>query len=60
MLAIRWIAIVLAALSLTACGTYVPDIQEIGDDTQGFFLVKAIIGSIHCELRNAVAEVFKE
>ena len=50
-----------AALSfLTAgCGTYVPDIQEAGDDRKGIRLVHAIVDSVHCELRNAINIVIK-
>jgi len=47
-----------AALILVGCGATVPDIQEVGDDdAQGDLLVKAIVGSIHCELRNAINSV---
>jgi hypothetical protein len=48
-----------AALGLLGgCGTYVPDIQEGGNSTVGEDLVNAIVYSIHCELRNALADVF--
>jgi hypothetical protein len=43
---------------LGGCGTYVPSIQEIGDDTNGLLLVQAIIESIHCELRNSVTQIY--
>src|SRR5215469_6558541 len=47
-----------AILMLSACGTYVPAIQEIGDDTQGVLLVQEIVGSIRCEIRNAFAQIY--
>ena len=43
---------------LSGCGTYVPSIQEIGDDKQGRQLVQAIMSSIHCELKNAVTQIY--
>jgi hypothetical protein len=46
------------ASMLGGCGTYVPSIQEIGDDTNGLLLVQAIIESIHCELRNAATQIY--
>jgi hypothetical protein len=42
---------------LSSCGTVVPNIQEIGDDAQGELLIKAIAGSVHCEIRNAIITV---
>ena len=49
---------VYAAFALAGCGTYVPAIQEIGDDNQGLQLVHAIIDSVHCEMRNAVSQIY--
>lgn len=43
---------------LSGCGTYVPSIQEVGDDTTGLLLVQAIINSVRCELRNAVTQIY--
>jgi hypothetical protein len=46
---------ILAASSLSGCGTFVPEIQEFpagGPESQ--LLVEAIVHSIHCELRNSV------
>lgn len=43
---------------LGGCGTYVPSIQEIGDDPNGLLLVQAIIESVHCELRNAATQIY--
>ena len=45
---------IITVVSLLGCGTVVPNIQEIGDDAQGELLLKAIVGSIHCEIRNAI------
>jgi hypothetical protein len=42
------------AVSLCGCGTYVPNIQEYGNDAQAELLVKAIVGSIRCEIGNSV------
>jgi hypothetical protein len=44
--------------TLSGCGTYVPPIQEIGDDTQGVLLVQAIVGSVRCEIRNSLAQIY--
>src|ERR1700733_9804946 len=49
------IASLLTALILAGCGTYVPEFQEYGDQTQAQKLIQAIVQSIHCELRNAVS-----
>jgi hypothetical protein len=46
-----------AVTVLMGCGTHVPEIQEVGDDAQGELLVKAIVGSIRCEIRDAVNKV---
>lgn len=51
------VALCCTGLTLGGCGTYVPNIQEIGNDTQGEDLIKAIVGSIHCDLRKAVYTV---
>jgi len=46
------------ALALAGCGTFVPEIQEFPyDSTDGELLVHAIVVSVHCELRNAIATV---
>ena len=47
-----------ATLTLAGCGTYVPTIQEIGDDRQSAILVQEIVSSIHCEIRNALAQIY--
>src|SRR4051812_29975960 len=43
---------------LSACGTYVPSIQEVGDERQGEILEQAIVSSIRCEIRNALAQIY--
>jgi hypothetical protein len=44
---------------LSGCGTYVPALQENGlDEGGGKELEAAIVQSVHCELRNAVAAIF--
>lgn len=45
------------ALALAGCGTYVPNIQENPWASDPDRLVVAIVGSIHCELRNAITYV---
>jgi|GEM_PF-2991693 len=55
MSAIRWIVPLSASLFLGACGLYVPEIQENPiDQAGGQLLVKAIVNSVHCDLKNAV------
>jgi hypothetical protein len=47
------------ALMISGCGTYVPEIQEIpGADAQRF--VQAIVGSIKCEIKDAVVWVIND
>jgi hypothetical protein len=53
------VALCFTVFTLGGRGTRVPNIQEIGNDTQGENLVKAIVGSIHCDLRKAVYSVIK-
>jgi hypothetical protein len=45
---------------LGGCGTYVPSLAEGGDSQNSLRLEAAIARSIHCELRNAVIDVFVE
>lgn len=42
---------------MAGCGMHVPNIQEVGDDADGMLLVKAIVESINCELRQAIYTV---
>jgi hypothetical protein len=45
--------VALVAAVTTGCGTYVPDIKEIpGTPGQTQILVKAILDSIRCEIKN--------
>jgi hypothetical protein len=46
------------ALTLCGCGTYVPAIQEIGNDEQGAILEQEIVSSVRCEIRNALAQIY--
>src|SRR6266576_975022 len=47
---------VLVAPALSACGTYVPNIQEFGPSHVGQLLVQHIVHSVHCEVTNAIIE----
>jgi len=47
-------------LTLTGCGTYVPEIQEIPGDQRGEELIRAIVASIHCEIIGAVQYVIQQ
>jgi hypothetical protein len=69
MSAVRWLVPVFASLLVGACGTYVPEIQEVSNLSEtgqvlsvgtSQLLVQAIVDSIHCELRNAVTNVIDE
>lgn len=49
------VAACLLTVALNGCGLYVPEIQENPfDQAGGQLLVKAIVNSIHCEVKNAV------
>jgi hypothetical protein len=51
----------LIAFLATGCGTYVPDIKEIsGTPGQTQILIKAILESIHCEIKNSVQYVISQ
>ncbi len=55
MSAARWIVPLSASLFLCACGLSVPEIQENPtNQVGGQLLVKAIVNSVHCDLKNAV------
>src|SRR5262249_40074403 len=48
-------AALLAGLSVSGCGTYVPNIQEFpGDTVDGQLLVKSIVHNINCEITDSV------
>lgn len=62
MFAARLIAVVLFVF-LSGCGLRVPDIQEVGDRSEGQRFVQAVIINITCELRAALVglrETFPE
>jgi hypothetical protein len=47
------------SLLLTACGTYVPEIEEGYDPAQGQILVQNIVRNVNCEVRNAVVALYE-
>ncbi|MBP2428844.1 hypothetical protein [Bradyrhizobium elkanii] len=48
-----------SALTLSSCGTYVPDTQDFpGNQGDQQLLVAAVIKSIHCEVGNAIADLY--
>jgi hypothetical protein len=49
-----------AALGLSGCGTYVPEIQDFGDSQAGHIYVNQIVSNIRCEVRNAVYDLYKQ
>lgn len=66
---VRWTLPIAASLLVGACGTYVPEIQEVSAISEtgqvksvgtSQLLIHAIVDSIHCELRNAVTDVIDE
>jgi hypothetical protein len=58
---IRSSASLCAFLVLTACGTYVPGIQEPpGDAVDGQLLVHSIVRNITCEVQDAVNDVIRQ
>lgn len=60
MSAIRSLAAVVVASSLSACGTYVPEIADFGGRVEGQRLVQSILTNITCELRDAVIGLREE
>jgi len=51
--AIRWIVLFVVGVLVGACGLVVPEIQESPtDQAGGQLLVKAIVNSVHCEVKN--------
>lgn len=45
-------------ITLSSCGTFVPDLQEFpNDSSQGELLVRDIVQSVHCELRDSVNHI---
>lgn len=61
MLMMRFVGALIGAVSLSGCGTYVPDIQDFpATRAQGAVLVNAIVTSIHCEVAKAVKYVIDQ
>jgi hypothetical protein len=57
---LRCATVLLAScLGVSACGTRVPEIQEIGDDVAGQQMVQAIVTNVTCEVQDAIAAVYK-
>jgi hypothetical protein len=55
-----WLGVLVAA-HLTACGTYVPDIQEFwGTPEDASIKVNKIAGQVVCELHRAVQQVYQD
>jgi hypothetical protein len=55
------IASLVIGLSLSACGTYVPNIQEFpGDTVDGQLFVQKIVQNINCEITEAVRYVIEQ
>jgi hypothetical protein len=58
MLAMRPIATLLAAVTLTACGTHVPEIEEFpGRPSQGREMIRQIVHAVKCELATALIKI---
>jgi hypothetical protein len=60
MSATKSIMAAVAAALLCGCGTYVPEIQDLGGRVEGQRLVQAILTNITCELRDAVVGLHQE
>jgi hypothetical protein len=55
------LATLLAVISVSGCGTYVPDLQEFwGTPEDATIKVNKIAGQVVCELHRAVQRVFKD
>ena len=53
-------AVILVATTLAGCGTYVPGIPEFPSQPNSTqLLVKAILDSIHCEIKGSVKFVIR-
>jgi hypothetical protein len=46
------------ASMLVGCGTYVPEIQDIGDSVAGQHLVQAIVTNITCEVKDGINAIY--
>jgi hypothetical protein len=57
----RGIAWLMIGMSVSGCGTYVPNIQEFpGDTVDGELFVKKIVQNINCEITEAVHYVIEQ
>lgn len=57
----RVIASLLIGMSVSACGTYVPNIQEFpGDTVDGQLFVQKIVQNINCEITEAVHYIIEQ
>jgi hypothetical protein len=59
----RLLCLLPTLLWLEGCGTYVPNLQDFSADQApgaDILLVRAIVRSVHCELRNAVTAVIDQ
>lgn len=58
---LRFGTIALVGVIAAGCGTYVPDLQDFpGKPGDSSLLVKAIVDSIHCEIKNSVQAVISQ
>jgi hypothetical protein len=48
------------AFGVSACGTYVPEIQDFGSETQSLIYVDDVTTSVSCEVRDAVFDLYKD
>jgi hypothetical protein len=61
MSAVRWVVSLVASLLVGGCGLTVPEIQEFpGTPGDGQLLVQAIVQSVHCEVVDAVNDLYKQ
>jgi hypothetical protein len=61
MFSTRTMAPLVGGLLLSACGTYVPDTQDFpGNVNDQQLLVATVITSIHCEVGNAISDLYEE
>ncbi|MDA9406501.1 MULTISPECIES: hypothetical protein [unclassified Bradyrhizobium] len=57
----RIVVPILGGVFLSACGTYVPDTQDFpGNQNDQQLLVSAVVQSIHCEVGNAISDLYEK
>ena len=57
----RWTSLATTGFLLGSCGTYVPDIQDFpGNTGDQQLLVQAVVQSVHCEVVNAVSDLYRQ